>query len=87
VDYRSVWLPPGLAHGYQALTEVADVCARVNRVRVFEHEAVIRFDDPELAIPWPLSVTGLTARDEAAPSLAVVEPMFSDWFGGTGCHA
>src|SRR5690349_12308034 len=38
VDHRSVWLPPGLAHGYQALTDSADVCCRVNRVHRPEYE-------------------------------------------------
>lgn len=81
VDHRSVWLPPGIAHGWQTLTEASDVCCRLNRVRRPEFEAVIRHDDPDLAIPWPLPVTGLTPRDEHAPSLAVVEPMLCDWFG------
>lgn len=81
VDHRSVWLPPGLAHGFQALSETADVCARVNRVHVPDHDAVIRHDDPDLAIPWPLPVTWLPDRDRAAPSLSVVEPMLGDWFG------
>jgi dTDP-4-dehydrorhamnose 3,5-epimerase len=81
IEYRSVWLPPGLAHGFQALTDVADVCCRVNRVHQPAFETTIRYDDPDLAIPWPLPVTGLTTRDQAAPPLAVVEPMLSDWFG------
>jgi dTDP-4-dehydrorhamnose 3,5-epimerase len=81
IDHRSVWLPAGLAHGYQALTETADVCCRVNRVHRPEYEAAIRYDDPDLAIPWPLPVTGVTGRDETAPALGVVEPMLSDWFG------
>jgi dTDP-4-dehydrorhamnose 3,5-epimerase len=81
VEHRSVWLPPGLAHGYQALTDTADVCCRTNRVQQLEYDATIRHDDPELAIPWPLPVTGITERDRGAPYLAVVEPMLSDWFG------
>lgn len=81
VDHRSVWLPAGLAHGFQVLTDTADVCYRIDRVHQPEHDAAIRHDDPELAIPWPLPVRGLSVRDRAAPSLAVVEPMLSEWFG------
>lgn len=81
VDHRSVWLPAGLAHGFQVLTGTADVCYRIDRVHQPDHDAVIRHDDPELAIPWPLPVRGLSARDRDAPSLAVVEPMLGDWFG------
>jgi len=80
-DHRSVWLPPGLAHGHQALSTLADVCCRVNRVHQPEYEVAIKYDDPELAIPWPLRVTGLARRDRDALPLAVVEPMLSDWFG------
>ena len=81
VDHRSVWLPAGLAHGYQVLTSTADVCIRTNRVQQPEYEAAIRYDDPQIAIPWPLPVTGLVPRDRDAPHLDVVEPMLSDWFG------
>lgn len=81
VDHRSVWLPAGLAHGYQALTDTADVCCRTNRVHQPEYDAVIAHDDPDLAIPWPLPVSGLAERDRNAPTLAVMEPMLSDWFG------
>lgn len=80
-DHRSIWLPPGLAHGVQALSEQADICYRVNRVRQPGRETAIRFDDPELAIPWPLPVTGVSARDRQAPALACVEPMLGEWFG------
>ena len=81
VDHRSVWLPAGLAHGFQVLSDTADVCYRIDRVHQPGFDAAICHDDPELAIPWPLPVRGLSPRDRAAPSLAVVEPMLSDWFG------
>jgi dTDP-4-dehydrorhamnose 3,5-epimerase len=81
IEHRSVWLPAGLAHGYQALSAKADVCCRVNRIHRPEYEMAIRCDDPDLAIPWPLPVMFIDGRDESAPALAVVEPMLADWFG------
>jgi dTDP-4-dehydrorhamnose 3,5-epimerase len=81
VDHRSVWLPAGLAHGFQVLSDTADVCYRIDRVHQPGYDAAIQHDDPELGIPWPLPVRGLSARDLSAPSLAVVEPMLNDWFG------
>jgi dTDP-4-dehydrorhamnose 3,5-epimerase len=81
VDHRSVWLPPGLAHGYQALSDTADVCYRVNRIQRPEYETAIRCDDADLAIPWPLPVMFSDGRDNCAPALAVVEPMLDEWFG------
>jgi dTDP-4-dehydrorhamnose 3,5-epimerase len=81
VAHRSVWLPAGLAHGYQALSDTADVCVRVTRVDRPERELTIRYDDPELDIPWPLPVTTVSARDNDAPALAAIEPLLGDWFG------
>jgi len=81
VTHRSVWLPAGLAHGFQALTETADVCTRINRIHRSEYDLTIRPDDPELGIPWPLPVSLASSQDKAAPALAVVEPMLSEWFG------
>jgi dTDP-4-dehydrorhamnose 3,5-epimerase len=82
VDHRSVWLPPGLAHGFQVLSDTADICCRTNRVHRPEFDALLRHDDPDLAIPWPLPVVGRSERELSAPALAVVEPMLDDWFGG-----
>ena len=81
VDHRSVWLPAGLAHGYQALTATADVCCWADRIERPEYEVTIRYDDTELAIPWPLPVTGLSRRDSLAPTLAAIEPMLHAWLG------
>jgi dTDP-4-dehydrorhamnose 3,5-epimerase len=81
VDHRSVWLPAGLAHGFQALTPVADVCYRIDRVYRSGVDATVRWDDPELGVPWPLPVTGMSDRDRAAPALAEVEDRLPEWFG------
>ena len=81
IAHRSVWLPEGLAHGYQALSDTADVCSRISRVERPDLELTIRYDDPELAIPWPLPVTTLSPRDDGALGLAVIEPMLAEWFG------
>lgn len=86
VQHRSVWLPPGLAHGFQALTETADVCYRIDRVHQPGFDATIRFDDPELDIPWPVPVRGVSDRDRNAPTLAEIEPSLDEWFGALQCQ-
>jgi len=81
LEHRSVWLPAGLAHGYQALTETADVCCCVNRVHRPECETRIRYDDADLAIPWPLPVREPSEPGEGPLALAMVEPLLHEWFG------
>lgn len=72
VDHVSVFLPAGLAHGFQALTDVADVCYRIDAVYCPEAEAGIAWDDPQLAIAWPQPVTLISDRDRRHPSLSDV---------------
>ncbi|WP_406057008.1 dTDP-4-dehydrorhamnose 3,5-epimerase family protein [Kribbella sp. NBC_00889] len=66
----SVYIPAGCAHGFQALTEPADIAYRIDRPHDPAEDVVIAYDDPELAIPWPLPVTLMSARDQRAVSLA-----------------
>lgn len=66
----SLYIPAGCAHGFQALTDPADVAYRIDRPHDPSEDVSIAFDDPELAIPWPLPVTTMSARDQRALSLA-----------------
>ncbi|WP_433167846.1 dTDP-4-dehydrorhamnose 3,5-epimerase family protein [Kribbella sp. CA-247076] len=66
----SVYVPAGCAHGFQALTDPADVSYRIDRAHDPSEDVSIAFDDPGLAIEWPLPVTLMSDRDKAAPSLA-----------------
>lgn len=69
-DQRSLYIPAGCAHGFQALTDPADVSYRIDRPHDPTEDISIAFDDPELAIPWPLPVSITSQRDRGAPSLA-----------------
>jgi len=69
-EQTSLYVPAGCAHGFQALTEPADVSYRIDREHDPAEDVAIAFDDPELAIPWPLPVSAMSARDRQAPSLA-----------------
>jgi dTDP-4-dehydrorhamnose 3,5-epimerase len=66
----TLYVPAGCAHGFQALTEPADVSYRIDRPHDPTEDVSIAFDDPDLAIPWPLPVTMMSSRDRQAPSLA-----------------
>jgi dTDP-4-dehydrorhamnose 3,5-epimerase len=65
----SLYVPAGCAHGFQALTDPADVSYRIDRPHDPAQDVSIAFDDPGLAIPWPLPVRLTSAKDRAAGSL------------------
>ena len=66
----SLYVPARCAHGFQALTDPADVSYRIDRAHDPAEDVSIAFDDPELAIPWPLPVTTMSQRDRLAAPLA-----------------
>jgi dTDP-4-dehydrorhamnose 3,5-epimerase len=66
----SLYVPAGCAHGFQALTDPSDVSYRIDRPHDPSEDVSIAFDDPELAIPWPLPPTFMSARDKKAACLA-----------------
>jgi dTDP-4-dehydrorhamnose 3,5-epimerase len=66
----TLYVPAGCAHGFQALTEIADVSYMIDRAHDPDEDVSIAFDDPDLAIPWPLPVTVMSSRDRLAPPLA-----------------
>ena len=64
-----VWVPPGFAHGFLVLSDSADVLYKCTDFHSPEHERSIAWDDPELAIDWPLGLVGqplLSPKDQAA---------------------
>jgi dTDP-4-dehydrorhamnose 3,5-epimerase len=68
----SLFIPPGCAHGFQALTEPADISYRIDRPHDPSHDLTIAHDDPELGISWPLGVTAMSRADREAPPMAVL---------------
>jgi dTDP-4-dehydrorhamnose 3,5-epimerase len=69
-EFWHLYVPPGLLHGFQALTEVADVCYRIDRPHDAAEDLAVRYDDPELAVRWPLPVGTISGRDATAGSWA-----------------
>ena len=51
---RLIWIPPGFAHGFLVLSEYADIEYRMTDYHAPEHGRTIRWDDPDIAIDWPL---------------------------------
>ena len=72
VTHKQLWIPPGFAHGFLVLSEEADFEYQVSgSAYAPDHEAGIAWDDPALAIPWPLEGLSpqLSAKDRVLPLL------------------
>lgn len=72
VDHAVLHVPRGVAHGWQALSDEADVCYRIDARHDPSEDVTFRHDDPDLAIPWPMPATLVSERDRSAPSWAEV---------------
>lgn len=81
VRHLQVSIPPGCAHGFQALSDTADVCYRVDARYDPRLDVAVSWDDPDLGIRWPLPEPIVSQRDRSAPSLAELRPMLTEWFG------
>ena len=66
---RQLWIPPGFAHGFQVLSDEAFVLYKCTAPYVAGADRAIAWDDPDLAIPWPLADAIVSPRDAAAPRL------------------
>lgn len=66
----SLYVPAGCAHGFQARTDPADVSYRIDRAHDPSEDVSLSFDDPDLAIPWPLPQSAMSPRDQRALPLA-----------------
>ncbi len=78
---RLQWfIPAGFAHGYVTLTDDTEVLYKVDQPYTPAAEAGLAWDDPALAIAWPLPSSGpvLAPRDQSLPHLADLPPCF-DW--------
>jgi dTDP-4-dehydrorhamnose 3,5-epimerase len=69
---RHFWIPEGFAHGFVVLSETALFSYLCTATYDPSADAAIRWDDPSLAIDWPVSSPLLSAKDSAAPLLAEV---------------
>jgi dTDP-4-dehydrorhamnose 3,5-epimerase len=72
VDHRQLFIPDGFGHGFCVLSDTADVLYRVSSYYDPELESGIAWDDPEIAVDWPIRDPGLSDRDRRAPPLAQV---------------
>lgn len=71
-----LWVPPGLAHGFQALEDHTLVQYKVTAEWAPHTEGGIAFDDPQLAISWPVPHPVVSSRDRQFPRFDQLETPF-----------
>ncbi len=69
---RSIYIPPGFAHGFCVTSPDAEVIYKTTEEYAPDHEFGIRWDDPALAIAWPVTNPTLSARDQQWPTLSTL---------------
>lgn len=66
-NHRILYVPPGLGHGFQTLTDDAELFYEMSEFYSAEHASGVRWNDPAFGILWPLEVTILSPKDQAYP--------------------
>lgn len=70
VARQALYVPGGVAHGYQSLADHTEFLYMTDQYYTPGLEKGVRFDDPAIAVPWPLPPIDVVARDLAWPLLA-----------------
>ena len=80
-DFRMIWIPVGFAHGFLSLEDHTEVLYKTTDFYYPEYDAGIRWNDPDLAINWPLAQYGISSaiiseKDAKLPLLKEIESPF-----------
>ena len=73
-NHRQLWIPPGYAHGFCVLSEVADFQYKCTDFYFPADEGGLLWNDPDVGIPWPITEPQLSAKDANNPRLRDLTP-------------
>ncbi len=68
-NHRQLWVPPGFAHGFVVLSELAQFLYKTTDYWYPEHERSLLWNDPSVGIEWPIDFEPLLAAKDAAGKL------------------
>lgn len=72
-NHRQLWIAPGYAHGFQVISEIADFEYKCTDYYHPETETGVLWNDPDLAIDWPIADPVLSQKDLKLPTLAQIK--------------
>lgn len=75
-NWQQLWIPPGFLHGFVTLEAESEVVYKTTGYYDKESERAVAWNDPDLAIPWPITDVQLSDKDKAAPGWAAM----TNWF-------
>lgn len=73
---HQLWVPPGFAHGFYVMSDIAEFSYKCTDYYAPEHERSLRWDDPDVGITWPLvegQLPQLSQKDAAGRLLGEAE--------------
>lgn len=68
-NHLQLWIPPGYAHGFCVLSDIADFQYKCTDLYYPEEEGGLIWNDPDVNIPWPVETPTLSEKDLRNPSL------------------
>lgn len=72
-NQKMLWIPPGFAHGFLVLSDYADFLYKVTDVYAPQYEKTLMWNDPDVAIAWPLNTTPeLSKKDQQGLQLRLL---------------
>jgi dTDP-4-dehydrorhamnose 3,5-epimerase len=83
-SFRQLWVPPGFGHAFLVLSDEAEVEYKCTDFYDPSDEIGFAWDDPVVAVPWPIEHPILSEKDRAAPTLAAIEDRLPRFEGGIG---
>ncbi|MDG2334724.1 MAG: dTDP-4-dehydrorhamnose 3,5-epimerase [Myxococcota bacterium] len=78
-NHRQLYISAGLAHGFAVLSEEAEIGYKCSDFYDPGGEVSIAWNDPELALPWPLSEPTLSKKDQQAMTMAEAMDRLPEW--------
>jgi dTDP-4-dehydrorhamnose 3,5-epimerase len=75
-NHRQFWVPPGYAHGFVVLSEIADFEYKCTDYYNPGAEIGVIWNDPQVGIEWPIENPRLSQKDSVLPTLAALRAQF-----------
>lgn len=83
-NFRQIYVPPGFLHGFCVLQSPAQIEYKVTDSWDPSDEIGVIWNDPELAVAWPVTAPLLSEKDRRLPRLSEIRDLLPRWTGGGG---